>query len=192
MLTFFGEALHVRIVVAPIDSMKDNGGRTGRDMKRIRYTAEQRAWAIVQMMPPLNRAVVELAKATGITQVTLRTWQKAARQEGKIVPGDGKQSRRWSSADKFRVVLETAPLSEIALSEYCRRKGIYPEQIAQWRQACECANEPAEPKLTPAERKRVRELERSLKRRDAELVEANALVALLKKLEAMQRKEKGE
>lgn len=161
-------------------------------MKHIRYTDEQRAWAIGQMMPPLNRAVVELANATGITQVTLRTWQKAARQEGKIVPGDGKQSRRWSSADKFRVVLETAPLSEVELSEYCRRKGIYPEQIAQWRQACECANERAAPQLTPAERKRVRELERSLKRRDAELTEANALVALLKKLEAMQRKEKGE
>jgi transposase-like protein len=161
-------------------------------MKQIRYTAEQRAWAIAQMTPPLNRAVVELAKATGITQVTLRTWQKAARQKGEIVPGDGKQSRRWSSADKFRVVLETAPLSEIELSEYCRRKGIYPEQIAQWRQACEGANESAEPRLTPAERKRMRELERSLKRRDAELAEANALVALLKKLEAMQRKEKGE
>lgn len=42
-------------------------------MKYIRYTQEQRDWAIEQMMPPLNRAVVELAKATRITEVTLRT-----------------------------------------------------------------------------------------------------------------------
>ncbi|MGX6566598.1 transposase [Cupriavidus necator] len=56
------------------------------------------------------------------------------------MPGNGKQSDKWSSADKFRVVLETAPLSEAELSEYCRRKGMQPEQIRQWRAACEQAN----------------------------------------------------
>ncbi len=30
-------------------------------------------------------------------------------------------------------------LSEAELSEYCRRKGIQPEQIRQWRAACEQA-----------------------------------------------------
>jgi predicted aldo/keto reductase-like oxidoreductase len=40
--------------------------------------------------------------------------------------GDGKQSDQWSSTNKFRIVLETAPLSEIELSAYCRTKGIYP------------------------------------------------------------------
>ena len=34
------------------------------------------------------------------------------------------------------MVLETAALSEIELSEYCRRKGLYPEQVQAWRQAC--------------------------------------------------------
>jgi Transposase len=175
-----------------MDLIKDNGGRRGREVKRIRYTAQQREWAIEQMMPPVNRAIVELSKATGITQITLRTWQKAARLEGKIVPGDGKQSNQWSSADKFRVVLETAPLSEVELSEYCRRKGIYPEQIAQWRQACERANDMDAAKLSPAERKRIRELERSLQRKEAALAEANALLELRKKAEAIWGKEKGE
>ena len=32
------------------------------------------------------------------------------------------------------------PLSEAELSAYCRCKGIYPEQVAQWRLACEQAN----------------------------------------------------
>ena len=32
-------------------------------------------------------------------------------------------------------------------SEYCRRKGIYPEQIRQWREACEQANVAPEVKL---------------------------------------------
>ena len=37
--------------------------------------------------------------------------------------------------DKFIVVLETANLSEIEFSEYCREKGIYPEQVKEWKYA---------------------------------------------------------
>ena len=147
------------------------------------------------MMPPYNRAVIELAGATGITTVTLRAWRQSARQAGEFMPGNGKTSDQWSSADKFRVVLETASLSETETSEYCRRKGIYPEQIRQWRVACEQANTP-EAKLTLAQRlevkahqKRIRELERQLKRADAARAEAAALLNLRKKADAIWGKE---
>ncbi len=69
------------------------------------------------MMPPFNRAVIELAGATGITTVTLRAWRQNARQAGQFMPGNGKTGDQWSSADKFRVVLETASLSEIETSQ---------------------------------------------------------------------------
>jgi transposase-like protein len=157
-----------------------------------RYSAETREWAVKQMMPPFNRAVVELAGATGITTVTLRTWRQHARDAGEFMPGKGKPSDRWSSAEKFRVVLETASLNEAETSEYCRRKGIYPEQIRQWREACEQANGAPETKPTAAQRneakaaqKRIRELERQLKRSDAARAEANALLVLRKKAEAI-------
>lgn len=164
-------------------------------MKHVRYTKEQREWAIEQMMPPLNRAVVALANATGITEVTLRTWQRRARAEGRIVPGDGQQSDRWSSTDKFRIVLETAPLSEAELSAYCRRTGVYLEQVAQWRLVCEQANAVA----TPAPRASVpdtkqelhiRELERTLKKQEAQLAEAAALLILQKKAAAIWGRDK--
>ncbi|MFS8981416.1 IS3 family transposase [Cupriavidus necator] len=153
-----------------------------------RYPAEYKEWVVEQMMPPLNRSVVELAKETGVTTVSLRTWREEAREQGKVVPGNGKQSDKWSSADKFRVVLETAPLSEEELSEYCRRKGIQPEQIRQWRAACEQANATTPPKPGLAQRreeetaqKRIRALERELKRKDAALAETAALLVLRKK-----------
>ncbi|MFL9904701.1 IS3 family transposase [Paraburkholderia fungorum] len=156
-----------------------------------RYSAETREWAIKQMMPPFNRAVIELSGATGITTVTLRTWRQSARQAGEFMPGNGKTGDRWSSADKFRAVLETASLNEIETSQYCRSKGIYPEQIRQWREACEQANGAPEPKLTAAQRneakaaqKRIRELERQLKRADAARAEAAALLNLRKKADA--------
>ncbi len=157
-----------------------------------RYPAEFKAWAVEQMMPPLNRSVVELAKETGVTTVSLRTWRNEAREQGKVVPGNGKQSDKWSSADKFQIVLETAPLSEAELSEYCRRKGIQPEQIRQWRAACEVANAPVHSKSSLEQRreeqaaqKRIRDLERELKRKDAALAETAALLVLRKKAEAI-------
>lgn len=153
-------------------------------MKQVRYSEEQKQWVLEQMLPPLNRSVVELAKATGITTVTLRTWRKAARAEGMIVPESGSRGERWTSGDKFRMVLETAPLSESELSEYCRRKGVYPEQIAQWRQACEQANRPT-PEDPRQQAQRIKALEREVQRKDAELLEAEALLRLQKKLEAI-------
>lgn len=167
-------------------------------MKQIRYTTEQRECAIRQMMPPLNLAVVELAKTTGITTVTLRVWQKMARAEGRIMLGDGKQNDQWSSTNKFRIVLETAPLSEAELSAYCRTKGIYPEQVAQWRLICEQANAPvtakpaAIPETDAKQVQRIRELERTLKKKEAALAEAAALLVLEKKAAAIWGKGKAE
>jgi transposase len=36
--------------------------------------------------------------------------------------------------------LETASLSAVELSEYCRAKGLYPEQVNGWKQACIAGN----------------------------------------------------
>ena len=46
------------------------------------------------------------------------------------MPGNGKNAEEWSSKDKFGVVLETAGLNEAELAEYCRRKGLFVEQVA--------------------------------------------------------------
>ena len=169
------------------------------ECKMKRYSAQTRAWAVEQMMPPFNRAVIELSGATGITTVTLHTWRRNARNAGEFMPGNGKTSDQWSSADKFRVVLETALLSETEIAYYGRANGIYPEQIREWRGACEQANVPLVPKLSAAERaqaklaaKRIRELERQLKRSEAARAEAAALVTMLKKVDAIWAKKEEE
>jgi hypothetical protein len=89
-------------------------------------------------------------------------------------------------------------LSEAELSAYCRTKGIYPEQVAQWRLICEQANAPVTAKsaaIPEAEAKqvqRIRELERTLKKKGAALAEAAALLALEKKAAAIWGKGKAE
>lgn len=158
-----------------------------------RYDDDFRDWAVQQMMPPLNRSVAELAVAIGVTPQSLRNWRQMARDKGLIVPGNNKTSDQWSSADKFNAVMETAPLNEVELSQYCRIKGIYPEQIQQWRLACQNANAVVEPKLNKkqtVEQKRINELERQLLRVDASRKEAVALLELRKKANAIWGKDK--
>jgi hypothetical protein len=167
-------------------------------MKWVRYTAEQRQWAIEQMGPPANRRIRALALASGITEVTLRTWRNAALIEGSLVRKDSGQSERWSGPEKFRIVLECAPMNEAELSEYCRRIGLLPEQIRQWRTACEQANA----SMTTSQgvvkpdsgmaRERIKQLERELRRKDAALAETAALLVLRKKAEAIWGKDEDE
>jgi transposase-like protein len=156
-----------------------------------RYSLEKREWVLRQMMPPLNRGVAELAEETGISSVTLYAWRQQAKTAGVVVPGDGKNSADWSSADKFRVVLEAAILNEVELAEYCRRKGLYVEQIQAWREACEQANATSVEQgrvlreQDKKSRQRIKVLERDLRRKESALAEAAALLILRKKAEAI-------
>lgn len=156
----------------------------------IRYSPEQKRWALEQMKSPLNRTVVEVAKETGITTVTLRTWRNMAQLAGECVPA-GRPSERWSSSQKFQAVLETAPLSQEEVAAYCRARGLLPEQLQQWRQACEQANDDADRVgevgrvVNSQTTGRIRSLERELRRKNEALAEAAALLVLRKKADAI-------
>jgi transposase-like protein len=163
-------------------------------MKQRRYTAEEKAWVLEQMAPPLSRTVCEMAKETGITTVSLRTWRNEAKAGGVFMPGTGKREGRWSSADKFRAVLQTATLSESESAEYCRAKAIEPGQLAAWRHACERANDASQtkPAVDVTALKRIEELQKELRRKEAALAEAAALLVLRKKADAIWGKDEAE
>ncbi|WJY17361.1 hypothetical protein PCO82_07950 [Pectobacteriaceae bacterium CE90] len=50
------------------------------------------------------------------------------------MPGNTKNREQWSAEARFAAIVETATLSETKLAEYWG-KGLYPEQIMQWKQA---------------------------------------------------------
>ncbi|WP_330924439.1 transposase [Candidatus Sororendozoicomonas aggregata] len=156
-----------------------------------RYSEELKASVIQRMMPPNNVPIAKLVRDTGISDATLYTWRKKARAKGVPVPGDGQNPEQWRSEDKFAAVLETATLNETELSEYCRKKGLFPEQIAQWKQACLTANaEAVEQRKQLAEerkedKKKIKVLERELNRKDKALAETAALLVLAKKARAV-------
>lgn len=156
-----------------------------------RYSEEFKQSIIQKMMPPNNVSVRQLAHDTGISDVTLYSWRKQALSQGVPVPGDGKNPDQWNPENQLAVIIETATLNEVELAEYCRRKGLFAEQIQQWKDAfitCRSAGAgiPAKSqKHLPDEHKKdrqtIKNLERELKRKDKALAETAALLVLSKK-----------
>ena len=126
----------------------------------------------------------------GISEQTLYNWRQQIRDKGKPVPGKTKTSEQWSSESKLAVVIETASLNEIDLSKYCRKKGLYIEQVKAWTQDCldGVSRSPAKKKdaanQAKVDKKQIRQLEKELNRKEKALAEAAALLVLRKKLNA--------
>lgn len=163
-----------------------------------RYSAERKAAVLKKLLPPHSLSVAELSRQEGISDATLYTWRKQAITKGEMVSGNEKSTSTWSAQARLTVVIETAALSEIELSEYCREKGLYPDQVKGWRQACldgqsaSVSRTQSERVQSKADKKRIRQLERELNRKEKALAEAAALLVLRKKLNALWGDEDGD
>ena len=155
------------------------------------YSPERKAAVLTKMLPPDNMALRRLSQAEGISQATLTKWRAEARAKGRFLPDAHAGPEGWTSRDKLAAVIETASMNEADLGEYCRRRGVYPEQLRVWREACERANDwerAATSRITRETRddkKRIKDLERDLARKEKALAEAAALIILRKKAEAI-------
>jgi transposase len=153
------------------------------------YSEEFKANIIARMLPPNNVGVPQLAQETGISKNTLYTWRIKHRKLQGDTPTSQVAPGELSSEEKFAVVIESAGLNEIELSEYCRRKGLYPVQIQAWRKICMQANASVALKVDQtqvrAQAKQLKQLEVELRRKDKALAETAALLVLQKKVQAI-------
>ena len=156
-----------------------------------KHPPELKAKIIGQMMPPANESIRNLSRETGISEATLHQWRQQARKNGFAAPADGKESERWSPQDKFLIVMQTYAMNEADLAEYCRGKGIFAEQIEEWRDACLQANGGVARQAAQlqqelkSEKKRSRDLEKELRRKESALAETAALLTLRRKARAI-------
>jgi len=84
-------------------------------------------------------------------------------------------------------------MAEAAKSAWCREHGVYPAELEKWLSSATASlAEPedarASPQATRKDRKRIKELERELLRKDRALAETAALLVLSKKVEAIFRR----
>ncbi|WP_405121373.1 IS3 family transposase [Pseudomonas petroselini] len=151
------------------------------------YSEERKAALLKMMLPPLSLSASEVARREGCSDMSLHYWRKQAAARGSQLSENKQSPESWSAESKLMAVIESSALSELELSEYCRRNGIFPAQIDGWRKAfiANSTNHSALKKgiagETKEDKNRIRELERELRRKDAALAETVALLVLRKK-----------
>ena len=111
---------------------------------------------MARLLPPESATVEAVAREIGVGVATLERWRSGALSR----PA---RERAWTAAARFEAVLTTAALDEATRSAWCREHGVYPQELAQWREAARQA-----------------------------LAEAAALLVLRKNLAAIFNRDKGE
>jgi hypothetical protein len=130
-----------------------------------------------------------VARHIGVQPETLERWRQEA-------AGGGEQGE-WTATARLDAVLVTAAMDEAAKSAWCRSNGIHLHDLVAWRQsAIEALGAPkaadaaaSRPQNQSKEdRRRIQELERDLRRKNAALAETTALLVLSKEMAAIFRK----
>lgn len=156
-----------------------------------RYSTEKKESVLRKLSPPFSLSYSALSREEGIPLTTVYTWHK--KQIERVGEMNNRQERKstiWTCEERFSAIVETAKLSEIELSEYCREKGLYPEQLKEWRAAFldngaqKAKSNQQLNTQNKADKRRISQLEKELRRKEKALAEAAALLILRKKLDA--------
>lgn len=155
-----------------------------------RYGQKFKDSAVARLLPPESASPEAVAREIGVSVETLQRWRSDALAKPT-------RERVWTPAARLEAVIATAAMDEAARSAWCRASGVYPQQLAQWRDAATAAlvdpqDRPASAQQTRQDRRRIKELEREVMRKDKALAETAALLVLSKKVEAIFNKDKGE
>ena len=156
------------------------------------YSLERREAVLKKLLAPGAPPVSVIAKEEKISAASLFNWRKTAIAGGQKMPEKEGSAEDWSADEKFTIVLECASLNEAELAEYCRRRGVFVDQVKQWKLACIAANEPpskakqrSEQAEAKSDQKQIKRLEKELARKEKALAETAALLVLRKKANAI-------
>ena len=140
---------------------------------------------MARLLPPESSSAEHVSREVGVSVTTLERWRAAA-----LADGSGASTLRWTPVARLQAVIATAAMDEATRSAWCREQGLYPAELEAWKQDAIAGL--GEPRATSAaeareDRRRVKELERELHRKDKALAETAALLVLAKKLSAVFR-----
>ena len=180
----------VKKEVHPARSIHQGGIQT---MKPI-YDAAVKEEVHKRMSPPNSESIPEIARCTGIATSTLYSWKRQWKGQGDLVPASTNPAEDWSPADKLAAVIQSTGLDGSDLGAFCRERGLYPKQLARWRQAAEDANSSSAANMSDQrelrkqnqeQARQIRRLERDLQKKEKALAEAAALLLIAKKRDAL-------
>jgi transposase len=133
-----------------------------------------------------GKGITELSKEIGVCNQTLYNWRDRYINVEDIRNREAVSPRRWKIKDRYSAVLESAGLAGDDLGKWLRKTGLHSEHIELWKKEIELmVSSPKDKEEIRHLKKRNKELEKEILRKDKALAEMAALVILKKKLDAM-------
>lgn len=163
----------------------------------MKYGSAIREAILRRILPPNSEPMAKVARVSGISLQTLVNWKNQAIASGQSFREETETSK-LSSKERFLIVVESMALNETELGEFARSKGVYVEEILEWRQVFENAfDSPALERLKfnkviKEKDKEIGVLQADLDRKNKALAEYCALDILRKKAKAIWGETKGE
>ncbi len=171
-----------------------------RQSAQVNYTDGFKAQMVRRMTGPTGMSANALSKEVGVSQSQLSRWLRQAGTLPPMSPTEKDRSpKKWTPEEKLRVLAQAHGLDGEALGALLRREGLHEADLKAWRDAAagalaaEAAPSPVDQRREASQsKKRVRELERELRRKDKALAETAAMLVLEKKLKALNWDNAGE
>ena len=155
-----------------------------------RYGQAFKERAVARLLPPESAPIQQVAQELGVSVATLERW----RADALSAPT---RERVWTAAARLQAVIATAAMDEAQCSAWCRENGVYPTELQLWKENATAAlSETPEERVSAQQsreaKRRIKELERDLRRKDKALAETTALLVLSKKFEAILQRDEEE
>lgn len=146
---------------------------------------------VAKLMGPQARSASSLSKETGVSQATLSRWLRDAKM-GAMTSDESSSARRPAKRtpeEKLRLYAESSTMSDAELGEFLRREGLHEAELRaiqdEVRVVAVEGLRPKKRRRGPSpEQKRIRKLEKELKRKEKALAETAALLVLQGKVQA--------
>ena len=155
-----------------------------------RYGQAFKERAVARLLPPESAPIQQVSRELGVSVATLERW----RADALSAPN---RERVWTAAARLQAVIATAAMDEAQRSAWCRENGVYPTELQQWKDSATAALSEAPEERVSAQqsrdaKRRIKELERDVRRKDKALAETTALLVLSKKFEAILQRDEEE
>ena len=141
------------------------------------------------------QSILSLATELNMSPGTLKRWVLDSTKTGEQAPGETATSlaldgpaASWSPSQRLKALQESYALNGPALAGWCRERGVFEHQLAQWREEFCTPAVPASRETSGAFRELQRQheqLQRELRRKEKALAEVAALLVLQKNFQAL-------
>jgi transposase-like protein len=153
------------------------------------YSDEFREQALAKVYNRGKRTLQDIADESNLSIHTLKNWMKSSTPPDTRNPNWAKRPQDWRPEERLLALHESHGLTDEALSAWCRQRGLFAHQLAQWKSDfCDVTRSRSggdDSQALRALKAENQRLERELNRKDKALAEAAALLILQKKVRAL-------